>query len=181
MELIDKARAFAEKAHAGQVRKLTNEPYFIHTEGVAVILQEAGLSPEVVASGYLHDTVEDTIVTIDQIKREFGERVAALVSANTEDKTKSWEERKEQTIESVKHSSIEIKCLIAADKLDNLRSLISASSTNENIWIHFNRGKDQQAWYYKGVAEAIFEGIETEDIPLFFDEFHTLVNNYFND
>ncbi|MBM6619571.1 HD domain-containing protein [Bacillus suaedaesalsae] len=179
MNLVEKARELSRKAHEGQTRKLTDADYFTHTEGVANILQEAGLPDEVVAAGYLHDTVEDTSVTIEEIKEQFGEKVATIVEGNTEDKTKSWEERKQHTIQELKTASFEIKCLVAADKLDNLRSLIQDSKGKaDDIWIYFNRGKELQAWYYKGVADALIENVDQE-IPAFFYDYQKLVYEFF--
>jgi (p)ppGpp synthase/HD superfamily hydrolase len=181
MNLVEKARSFSMKAHSGQTRKLSTTPYFSHTEGVAAILSEAGLSPEVIAAGYLHDTVEDTDVTIEGIKSEFGEHVAKLVSGNTEDKTKSWEERKEHTIHELRTASFEIKCLVAADKLDNIQSLIHESQdSSKDMWSFFARGKEKQAWYYRGVTSALFENVNEEDIPVYFHTFQECVDNFFS-
>jgi (p)ppGpp synthase/HD superfamily hydrolase len=180
MNFIERARLFSMEAHKGQTRRLSTDPYFIHPEAVAKILQEAGLPDEVVAAGYLHDTVEDTDVTILEIQKEFGEKVAVIVAGNTEDKTKSWEERKQHTIDLVKTASFDIKCLIGADKLDNLRSLIEVSnSSSDDIWSHFKRGKAQQAWYYTHVANALFENVEKHKIPEFFQVYHELVHEFF--
>ncbi len=154
MDLIEKARDFSKVVHEGQFRKLSNQPYFVHTEGVASILRDAGLSPELIAAGYLHDSVEDTPVTIDDITVHFGEKVAELVMGNTEDKSKTWEERKKHTIEELKTASFDIKCLVAADKLDNLTSFITESKldTSRDIWTHFKRGKEEKGWYFTEVA-----------------------------
>jgi (p)ppGpp synthase/HD superfamily hydrolase len=178
--LIEKARVFSLSAHEGQTRKMSPTPYFIHVEGVANILKEAGLAEELVAAGYLHDTVEDTDVTIEDIQEQFGEKVAKLVAGNTEDKTKSWEERKAHTIDELTTASLEVKCLVAADKLDNIQSLIHDSKGSlDDIWTHFNRGKEKQAWYYKGVANALFQNVEKEQIPEFFYTFEKHVNDFF--
>lgn len=179
MHLIEKAREFAMKAHEGQTRKLSTEPYFVHPEAVATILKESGLEEELIAAGYLHDTVEDTDATSLDIEELFGKRVASIVAGNTEDKSKSWEERKQHTIDFVKTANFEIKCLIAADKLDNLRSLIEVSDTTENIWSHFKRGKHQQAWYYSEIAKALLENIEEDKIPPFFFIYQKLVGDFF--
>ncbi|MBM7662084.1 (p)ppGpp synthase/HD superfamily hydrolase [Bacillus mesophilus] len=180
MELVEQARFFAMDAHEGQTRKLSTEPYFVHPEAVAMILQDAGLSDEVIAAGYLHDTVEDTEVTISEIRERFGEQVAHIVAGNTEDKSKSWEERKQHTIDLVKTASFDIKCLIAADKLDNLRSMLKENEHSaQDIWSHFKRGKKQQAWYYTNVASSLFENVEEEKVPDFFRQFDKLVQDFF--
>lgn len=182
MNLVEKAREFAIAAHDGQTRRVSLQPYFVHTEAVAMILKEAGLSPEVIAAGYLHDTVEDTSVTIEKIKSEFGETVAELVAGNTEDKTKTWEERKAHTIEVVKTAIFEVKCLVAADKLDNIKSIIEEANLNnqQDIWVHFKRGKEKQAWYYQSIAQALFENLEESQIPAYFFAYKRLVEDLFN-
>lgn len=82
--LIARAREFAAMAHRHQTRKYTGEPYFVHCEEVALLLSKVGMRPEVVAAGYLHDTVEDCGVTRDQLVSEFGEAVATLVMEVTD-------------------------------------------------------------------------------------------------
>ena len=76
--LIGRAFAFSERAHKGQQRK-TGEPYFNHVLAVAETLHEWGLDEMTVAAGLLHDTVEDTGVPLETIKKEFGVEVAFLV------------------------------------------------------------------------------------------------------
>ena len=168
---MDKARDFAINAHKEQKRKLTSEPYFVHLEGVAQTLRDAGFSEEVVAAGYLHDVVEDTSTTIEEIEKIFGKKIAVLVMSNTENKAWSWEMRKQHTIESVEGASLEIKALIAADKLDNINSLIEAYRIGgDGIWESFNRGYDKQSWYYKALVKAIFSGVDESDLPVFFHD-----------
>jgi len=80
--LIARAYAFAERAHRGQKRK-SGEPYFVHPAAVAEILNQWHMDDATVAAGLLHDTVEDTGVTLDALKKEFGEDVAFLVDGVT--------------------------------------------------------------------------------------------------
>ncbi|MDF0725390.1 HD domain-containing protein [Cytobacillus sp. S13-E01] len=171
MSLVDKARDFAMNAHKEQKRKLTSEPYFVHLEGVAQTLRDAGFSEEVVAAGYLHDVVEDTSTTIEEIEKIFGKKIAVLVMSNTETKALSWEIRKQHTIDSIEGASLEIKALIAADKLDNINSLLEACRIDgDGIWESFNRGYAKQSWYYKALVKAILAGIDESDLPAFFHE-----------
>ncbi len=81
MTIVERARVFATAAHAavGQLRKYTFEPYIVHPREVAGIVAEAGGTPEMIAAAWLHDTVEDTGVTIETIREEFGPEVAELV------------------------------------------------------------------------------------------------------
>ncbi|MFY4773534.1 HD domain-containing protein [Metabacillus sp. RGM 3146] len=169
LKKVDQAKRFAEQMHQGQVRKLTGKPYFTHVENVASILLKAGCSEELIAAGYLHDIVEDTSVTIDEIEEMFGSDIARLVASNTEDKSLSWEERKRHTIYCAADASLKEKCLLAADKLDNIKSMYDAfQKSGEEIWGHFKRGKDKQGWYYKGVTEKLFENLEAKSVPTFF-------------
>jgi (p)ppGpp synthase/HD superfamily hydrolase len=81
MDMVEKARVFATAAHAavGQVRKYTGEPYIVHPFEVAMTVKQIGGTPEMVAAAFLHDTVEDTGVTMETIEREFGPEVAEIV------------------------------------------------------------------------------------------------------
>lgn len=78
--LVERAREFAIKAHGEQKRKYTGEPYVVHTQEVAAIVEAAGGSPEMVAAAHLHDVVEDTPVTLAEVREAFGPEVAALVA-----------------------------------------------------------------------------------------------------
>lgn len=90
--MIDKAIAFATKAHEGQVRKGTSRPYIVHPLEVGEIISSMTEDEEVIAAAILHDTIEDCEgVTEEILQREFGERVAFLVAQESEDKTKTWE------------------------------------------------------------------------------------------
>ena len=81
-ELIQRAYQFAEKAHEGQ-KRASGEPYITHCLAVAAILAELSVPPAIIVAGLLHDTVEDTPVTLEDIRSEFGEEVARLVDGVT--------------------------------------------------------------------------------------------------
>lgn len=83
-EFIQQAYEFAKNAHEGQVRKFTGNPYIGHPVEVAEILSEYSDDPEVIAAGLLHDVVEDTDHTLDEIRELFGDRVATLVENMTD-------------------------------------------------------------------------------------------------
>ena len=98
--MIFKAIEFAARAHSGQYRKGTKIPYIVHPLGVAKLLIEHGCPDHIVIAGILHDTTEDTPVTLEQIKDIFGLAVAALVEEASEpDKSDTWENRKKSTIQ----------------------------------------------------------------------------------
>lgn len=182
LKKVDQAKRYAEQMHQGQVRKLTGKPYFSHVENVASILLKAGFSEELIAAGYLHDIVEDTPVTLEEIESIFGAEIARLVASNTEDKSLSWEERKRHTIDSAAAASLQEKCLLAADKLDNIKSIYEAFQNSGNdIWSHFKRGKDKQGWYYKGVTEKLFENLEPKSVPTYFFSLKRYTDELFPD
>jgi (p)ppGpp synthase/HD superfamily hydrolase len=84
VDIVNRAIEFAAKAHRHQVRKGTDTPYITHPYAIGLMLTRAGFDPEVVAAGLLHDTVEDTDVTPEDILEEFGERVASIVEGASE-------------------------------------------------------------------------------------------------
>ncbi|MDR6999896.1 HD domain-containing protein [Neobacillus niacini] len=157
MEVVEKALQIASKAHVGQYRKLTDIPYFTHPVAVGMLLMKAGYFDEVVAAGILHDTIEDTDLTLEDIKREFGEKIAEIVAGCSEpDKSLSWEKRKEHTIEFLKTASKEIRAVACADKLHNIRSIRNEyEQMGDRVWERFNRGKEKQKWYYTNIVESL--------------------------
>jgi (p)ppGpp synthase/HD superfamily hydrolase len=157
MNLIDRALHIAAAAHEGQYRKNTTIPYIAHPAAVGFILQKAGYSEELVAAGILHDTVEDTELTLEDIEREFGTKVAKIVEGCSEpDKSLSWEERKEHTIQYLRTAPEEIRVVACADKLHNVRSIFEdVERTGETVWTRFKRGREQQAWYYRNVIISL--------------------------
>ena len=160
MMLILKAIEFSANAHLGYYRKGSKVPYITHPFEVAKILAKA-MDPEkneaLISAGLLHDTVEDTSTTLEDIRREFGEEVAVLVASDTEDKTKSWEERKKSTIDFLRdEATLEMRLLACADKLANLRSVQEDyEKIGDKVWDIFNRGKKKQAWYYRGILDSL--------------------------
>ncbi|WP_163652149.1 HD domain-containing protein [Listeria sp. PSOL-1] len=174
--MYQKAKIFAANAHLGQKRKITGEKYFSHPLNVARLLANAGFSEEVVVAGLLHDVVEDTEITSQEIERQFGKPVAELVAAHTENKALSWEERKAHTIETVRLGSLAEKALIVADKYDNLLSIQYAfSSEGKRVWSYFKRSYSEQKWYYESVAKEMSFGLGVPEIPSFFFSYAQLV------
>lgn len=143
MNMIDQAIRLAAVAHKDQTRKSTNIPYITHPFGVGMLLQKAKCSKEVVAAGILHDVLEDTQITYEELSEQFGEKVANLVAAASEhDKSLSWELRKKHTIDRLTTASLEEIQVITADKLHNLKSIREdLIEHGEEIWNRFNREK----------------------------------------
>ena len=147
---------FATQAHRMQLRKGTNLPYIVHPLRVATILIENNCCDSTVIAGILHDTVEDTSVKLSEISDHFGEDVTRIVNGVSEDKSKSWEERKAHTIESMKTAPMDVLLVTCADKLDNIQSIRDDIALNgEQIWTKFKRPKQQQGEYYRGLAEVL--------------------------
>lgn len=155
--MVEKAVEFAVKCHEGTYRKGTRIPYIVHPLETAVIVSLMTADQELICAALLHDVIEDAGVTKLQLEKEFGSRVAQLVMEETEDKTKSWKERKAATLEHLEHASMEIKILVLADKLSNLRTTArDYLLMGDAIWQRFNeKDKSQHAWYYLGIARLL--------------------------
>jgi len=178
MNVIEKALQVASKAHLNQYRKHTNIPYITHPVAVGMILMKAGYGDDVIAAGILHDTVEDTTLSLADIEREFDPKIAGIVEGCSEpNKSLSWEERKRHTIEFLKSASIEIRAVACADKLHNIRSIMNDyEQIGDMVWERFNRGKQDQEWYYRNVVESL--GYQSNFKLL--DELKIEVNRLFN-
>lgn len=182
MNLLEKARKFAIEAHKGQVRKNEVEkPMIIHPIDVANILEEYNFDENVIAAGYLHDVVEDTKYTINDIENEFGKDIASLVMGDTEpNKSLSWEERKAHTIENTKNLDIRHKAIVCADKISNLEDLRCFFERNgEYNFNAFKRGFNEQKWYYTSIYESLILN-EDKNNPMFV-RLKELIDYVFND
>ncbi|RFU65178.1 HD domain-containing protein [Peribacillus glennii] len=157
MELIEKALQIASKAHENQYRKNTDIPYITHPVAVGIVLLKEGFGEEIVAAGILHDTVEDTSITLGDIEKMFGTKIAGIVAGCSEpDKSLSWEKRKEHTIEFLKSASNEIRIVACADKLHNIKSIIQDyEQMGEGVWSRFTRGREKQEWYYRNLVDSL--------------------------
>ncbi len=157
--MIREAAEFAEKAHRGAFRKGSNIPYITHPLETAVIASMMSDDEEVIAAALLHDTIEDAGVSYGELKEHFGRHVADLVAEESEDKSKTWLERKSRTIEHLRYAGHEIKILTLADKLSNIRSTArDYILVGEKIWERFNvKEKEKHAWYYNSMVELLEE------------------------
>lgn len=172
---------FAVSAHAGQFRKGTKVPYITHPIEVMGIVATITEDVDVRAAAVLHDTVEDTEVTEEDIRREFGDRVAALVCAESEDKMMdipaalSWKTRKQATIDHLRTcTDINVKIIALGDKLSNLRSIErDLAEVGQEIWNRFNQ-KDplMHKWYYSSFLETLQELHDTAA----YKEYERLIN-----
>jgi len=122
--LIASAYELAAKAHSGQRRKDDGSPYISHPVAVAQVLLEAGFRDQVIAAALLHDVVEDTELSSEEVAERFCDEVAALVDALSEDDDiEDFEERKHAHREQVEGASFEAVAIYIADKLSNLKDM----------------------------------------------------------
>jgi (p)ppGpp synthase/HD superfamily hydrolase len=179
--LIESAIELAAKAHHNQNRKGTDIPYITHPLAVGIILARAGCSDEVIIAGILHDTVEDTSVTLDCLRDNFGENVYMIVKGVSEpDKSLIWEERKNHTIDFLKGAPMDIKFVSLADKLNNITAIASDYvEIGEALWERFNRGKDEQKWYYKGLVQALHDDSANKEYQMLHSQFALEVSKVF--
>jgi guanosine-3',5'-bis(diphosphate) 3'-pyrophosphohydrolase len=135
LRLVSEAAEFAARRHSGMARKgRGNEPYVNHLAEVANILAEVtdGADAELVAAGWLHDTIEDTGTTRDELAQKFGEHVAALVVEVTDDMSLPKAKRQQKQIEDAPHKSPGAKLIKIADKISNIRArIVSEPSQDE--------------------------------------------------
>lgn len=130
---ITKAMTFAAQKHVDQRRKgAKEEPYVNHVIEVGDLISQhtAGKNTDAVVAGILHDTIEDTGTSYEELKREFGENVADIVRECTDDKSLPKAERKRLQAESAAHKSDEAKMVKMADKTSNLRSILASPPAN---------------------------------------------------
>lgn len=162
MNKVTRAVDFAAKAHDGMVRKKDKTPYILHPLEAAVIVGSMTDDEDVISAAVLHDVVEDTPVTIEEIEENFGSRVRTLVESETEDKRadlppeNTWKIRKEESLaELASCGDTAVLMLWIGDKLSNMRSFYRIWKTEgDRMWQDFNQ-KDpvQQKWYYCTIAE----------------------------
>ena len=164
MDLFERALCYAIEKHSGQRRKLSNIPYILHPMEVAAIVGTMTDDSATLAAAVLHDTVEDTDATLEELEEKFGRRVALIVMTETEEKrenlppSETWKLRKLKTLamlENTKDPSV--KMLWLANKLSNIRSFYrQIQKDGDAVWQKLNQ-KDpaQQEWYYRSIAACL--------------------------
>lgn len=179
-QLLHESIIFANKAHKGQLRKGTDIDYISHPMEVMQILTAMQADDNLIIAGVLHDTVEDTGTTVEEIEEKFGDDVAALVAHHSEDKRLSWIERKTQVIDDLQRADKRTKMLVLADKVSNMRSMYANYlEVGEKLWDRFNAPKEKQCWYYSKVHDALWDISEFEDIAPIYDEMTELFKEIF--
>ncbi|MEO7858966.1 MAG: HD domain-containing protein, partial [Nitrospirales bacterium] len=158
---FEEALIFVAHLHAAQCRKGTKTPYLAHLMAVAsLVITHGGDEDEAIAS-LLHDAVEDRggPPTFEMIRARFGERVAAIVDGCTDTDVvpkPPWQERKERYLKRLASASRSVKLVAAADKLDNVRSIVADHRIHgPDLWKRFNAGPDDQKWFYRSCMTAL--------------------------
>ena len=181
--ILDRAIIFAVKAHAGTERRGKGYPYIVHPMEAVEIVATMTKDQELLAAAILHDTVEDTNVTIDQIRDEFGDRVASLVASESDvmpegvSEEDSWHARKQAAIDRLSNASHDAKIVALGDKLSNMRAIArDYAEQGDKLWniFHTNDPKEHE-WHYRGLAEALKELEDT----FAYQEFVKLINQVF--
>lgn len=160
---LEAALRFAAVAHRDQVRKSSDTPYVQHVVAVAWILDRAGFGETVQVAGLLHDVVEDTSVSIEDVAKAFGPEVARLVGFCTESKLdaegrkRPWIDRKSDHVAALADAPVEARGIVLADKLHNLTSLAHDLALGVDAWSAFNADRDQVLRHHHAVVEACGE------------------------
>lgn len=183
--LLDRAIIFAVRAHAGTERRGKGFPYIVHPMEAVEIVATMTADQEMLAAAALHDTVEDTDVTIEQIRSEFGERVASFVAAESDephqsrDCVENWHARKQAAIDRIARASHDAKIVALGDKLSNMRAIArDYVQQGDRLWnlFHSKNPKDHE-WHYRGLADALSELHDT----FAYKEFENLINQVFGE
>lgn len=162
--LLDKAICFAVRAHQNTERRGKGFPYIVHPlEAVSIV---ATITPdqELLAAAALHDVVEDTSFTLDELRREFGERVATLVEQESDkfmegvSETDSWRDRKQAAIDRIAAAPRDAQIVAMGDKLSNMRAIArDYDELGDKLWERFHApgGRADHEWHYRGLAQSL--------------------------
>ena len=181
--LLDRAIIFAVRAHAGTERRGKGFPYIVHPMEAVEIVATMTRDQELLAAAALHDTVEDTDVTIEQIRTEFGDRIASLVASESDtmpegvSEEDSWHARKQAAIDRLARASHDAKMVALGDKLSNMRAIArDYAQQGDLLWnlFHAKDPKDHE-WHYRGLAASLSELRDT----FAYKEFENLINQVF--
>ena len=182
-DLLDRAIVFAVRAHHDTERRGKGFPYIVHPMEAMEIVATITSDQELLAAAALHDTIEDTDVTVEDIRREFGDRVAQLVHAESDRFTEgvseedSWHDRKQAAIDRLSNASHDAKIVAMGDKLSNMRAIWRDYQTKgDELWNIFHvKDKASHEWHYRGLADSLSELSDT----FAYKEFVHLINDVF--
>lgn len=180
---LDRAIEFAVKAHANTERRGKGFPYIVHPLEAMEIVATMTPDQELLAAAALHDTIEDTSVTIDDLRREFGDRVATIVEAESDKFLEgipdeaSWHQRKQAAIDRIAAAPFESKIVAMGDKLSNMRAIWrDYQEQGDELWKIFHaKDKKDHEWHYRGLAASLSELSDT----FAYKEFVALIDDVF--
>ena len=164
-ELLDRAIVFAVHAHHNTERRGKGFPYIVHPMEAVEIVATITSDQELLAAAALHDTIEDTDVTVEDIRREFGDCIAELVHAESDQFTEgvseedSWHDRKQAAIDRLAAASHDAKIVALGDKLSNMRAIWRDYQVKgDELWKIFHvTDKASHEWHYRGLAASLVE------------------------
>ncbi len=182
-QLLDRAIVFAVRAHAGTERRGKGFPYIVHPLEAVEIVSTMTPDQELLAAAALHDTVEDTDVTVEEIRREFGDRIASIVASESDtfeegvSEEESWHSRKRAAIERLSKASRDAKIVALGDKLSNMRAIARDYAVQGDAFWNIFHAKDPKdhEWHYRGLASALSELSDT----FAYEEFVQLIDKVF--
>lgn len=182
-ELLDRAIVFAVNAHHNTERRGKGFPYIVHPMEAVEIVATITSDQQLLAAAALHDTIEDTDVTVEQLRAEFGERIANLVHAESDQFTEgvseeeSWHDRKQAAIDRLAAASHDAKIVAMGDKLSNMRAIWrDYQQQGDRLWQIFHvKDKASHEWHYRGLAASLAELSDT----FAYQEFVRLVDEVF--
>ena len=180
--LLDRAIVFAVRAHRNVERKGKGFPYIVHPMEAVSIVATMTSDQELLAAAALHDVVEDTDTTVDELRREFGERVARLVEAESDirldgSRADSWHARKQAAIDRLARASHDAKIVALGDKLSNMRAIArDYAQQGDALWNLFHaKDRKEHEWHYRGLADSLRELHDT----FAYQEFEQLIDQVF--
>ena len=182
-DLLDRAIVFAVQAHHNTERRGKGFPYIVHPMEAVEIVATITPDQELLAAAALHDTIEDTDVTVEQLREAFGERVAELVYAESDQfaegisEEESWHERKQAAINRLAAASHDAKIVAMGDKLSNMRAIWRDYQVKgDELWKIFHvTDKASHEWHYRGLVASLSELSDT----FAYKEFIRLIDEVF--
>ena len=182
-DLLDRAIVFAVEAHRHTERRGKGFPYIVHPMEAVEIVATITPDQELLAAAALHDTIEDTDVTYEQLCDAFGERIANLVHSESDEvisgvsEADSWHARKQAAIDRLTAAPRDAKIVAIGDKLSNMRAIWRDYQTQgDDLWTIFHvKDKASHAWHYRGLASALSELSDT----FAYQEFVRLIDEVF--
>ena len=187
-DLLDRAIVFAVQAHHNTERRGKGFPYIVHPMEAVEIVATITPDQELLAAAALHDTIEDTDVTVNQLREAFGNRVAELVHSESdqlngevftggENESETWHARKQAAIDRLAAASHDAKIVAMGDKLSNMRAIWrDYQQQGDALWQIFHvKDKASHEWHYRGLAASLSELHDT----FAYQEFVRLIDEVF--